>query len=302
MRCEVWLADAAAAAERCAGVADFVYLDPPYASGASYRSGGEVVFEDRDPMDEYLVKLRELIQAAHRVLSPTGVLCLHLDWHAVHAAKLAGDEIFGRANFLNEIIWRYGKMGNSPRRFGSSHDTILVWTKGPGWYYAPVYVEPSEYRTRYKRYLTGNQVLWGTVAGLSDKLLARRATALRAELGRELRDDDVLFDFDIERKAMTDVFADIPIIRGNSAERVGFDTQKPVHLVRRLMDAWCPPGGLAADLCVGSGTTAVAAAESGRPFVVGDRSPIAVATCLDRLSGAGPVELRLADPASLPDR
>src|SRR5699024_920993 len=130
-------------------------------------------------------------------------------------------------------IWRYGKMSNTRRRFPQNHDTLLVYSASDDWYFQPLHTQPSEYRARFLRDLTGNQVLYKTVKHREDKLIQRRIRARQRELGRELIDDDVLFDFDTERKVQDDVFTDISIVRGNAREGVGYDTQKPEKLLKR---------------------------------------------------------------------
>ena len=103
------------------------------------------------------------------------------------------------------------------------------------------------------------------------------------ELGRELVDEDVLFDFTSEFKVQDDVFYDISIIKGNAAERLGYDTQKPEKLLARLIEAACPPGGLVADFFGGSGTTAAVAQRTGRRFITGDVGAAAVSVMRARL-------------------
>jgi adenine-specific DNA-methyltransferase len=132
-----------------------------------------------------------------------------------------------------------------------------------------------------------NRVTYGAVKDSRDKLVVGRIRKVQADLGRDLRDADVLFDFDRERKAQDDVFYDISIVKGNAAENLPFDTQKPVKLVARLIDALCPPDGVVADLFAGSGTTAAAAEAAGRRWVVADAGPPAVMMTRKRLVTAG---------------
>jgi hypothetical protein len=82
-----------------------------------------------EDLEAYLDMLYPRLALAHRLLSPTGSLYLHLDWHADAYARLLLDEIFGADRLLNEIIWVYH--GPSPIRtaFNRKHDTILVYTK-----------------------------------------------------------------------------------------------------------------------------------------------------------------------------
>jgi site-specific DNA-methyltransferase (adenine-specific) len=139
------------------GVIDLVYIDPPFGTGRVQRLdsirtgigtstrggfGGRVynfdvvsthAYRDDMPLDEYLEFLRERLVEIHRVLRETGSLYLHLDFHAVHYARLLLDEIFGPERFLNEIIWAYDFGGRSRDRWPRKHDNILWYAKSDRW-------------------------------------------------------------------------------------------------------------------------------------------------------------------------
>jgi DNA modification methylase len=271
-----------------AAPADLVYIDPPFDSGRAYSGrlpGGPLqhTYDDAWGTTNYLAMLRPRLERLRDLLADTGLICVHIDNHAGNYVGVLLDEIFGRRNFVNEIIWRYGKMANATRRFANSHDRILVYAKSADYYFTPVHTAESEYRTRFARYLVDNKVHYGPVSTSTDKLILGRARRVARTLGRELRDDDVLFDFDTEFKAQDDVFYDISIVKGNSGENVGFHTQKPVKLLTRLIEAYCPPGGMVLDAFAGSGTTAVAAAATGRRFTAVDSGRLAIHTTRKRL-------------------
>lgn len=284
---------------------DFVYIDPPFASNASYhhqvKLNGHTItrlaYTDRweDGLSSYLEFLVPRLARIKPLLTPAGSICVHLGTHSSHYAKIALDAIFGADRLINEVIWRYGKMSNTRKRFPQNHDTLLIYAASDSWFFQPIFSQPSEYRTRFLRDLTGNQVLYGTVKHRSDKLIQRRITARTRELGRELRDDDVLFDFDLERKVQDDVFTDISIVRGNAHEGMGYDTQKPMQLLERLITAYCPPDGTVADFFGGSGTTAAAAERLGRRWIVADRGTPAIQTTRLRLQPADFAFHRAAD-------
>lgn len=281
-----------------AGSVDFVYLDPPFASNAAYwheiKLPGHTIrqpaYSDVWPngLSSYLEFLVPRIAAARLLLKPTGSLCVHLDSRGSHYIKIAMDAIFGPENLINEIIWRYGKMSNTSRRFPQNHDTLLVYGTSPDWYFSPVRSQPSEYRARFLRDLTNNQVLYGTVKHRADKLIHRRVASQTRALGRDLQDDDVLFDFNTERKVQDDVFTDISIVRGNAHEGTGYDTQKPQKLLERLISAFAPASGVVADFFSGSGTTAAAAQHLGRRWLVSDSGLPAIQVTRLRTAAALP--------------
>ena len=284
---------------------DLIATDPPFNKGRDFHATPDSLakgakFQDRwsweedvhqdwiDQLHDDYPKLMEAIESAKyahsesmgaylcfmsvrllemkRVLKPTGSIYLHCDPTASHYLKAAMDAIFGWRMFRNEIVWSYGKMSNSMNNFPRNHDVILRYTKSSSFVFNPTKGEDSEYRTRYKRFLTNNQILYGSVKHKSDKLIWGRARKIKKELCRELRDDDVLFDFDKEFKIQSDVIY-VPILKGNSKERVGYPTQKPLPLYERFIKASSNPSDVVLDPFCGCATTLVAAEKLQRKWI-----------------------------------
>jgi adenine specific DNA methylase Mod len=129
------------------GKIDLIYIDPPFDSKADYRTkitlpGADLeqkptVIEQfayadtwKDGTVSYLKMLYPRLVLMRELLSERGSLYVHIDWHVGHYAKIILDEIFGKSNFVNEIIWNYdGPQSPSPVKFGSKHDTILRYSK-----------------------------------------------------------------------------------------------------------------------------------------------------------------------------
>lgn len=293
-----------------AGTVDLIYIDPPFDSRAEYAATVTVPLSDGRAVDitrpaykdswghggigklsatdastaAYLGMLAPRLILMRELLAESGSIMVHLDWHVGHYVRVLLDEIFGRECFINELVWRYGKMSRTTRRFPQNHDTIYFYARDPHrYYFQPVKGAESEYKKRYARRLRGDKLYWGDVKESTDRLIAGRARKRVKELGRELVDEDVLFDFTSEFKVQDDVFYDISIIKGNAAERLGYDTQKPEKLLARLIEAACPPGGLVADFFGGSGTTAAVAQRTGRRFITGDVGAAAVSVMRARL-------------------
>jgi len=174
---------------------------------------------------------------------------IHLDWHAVHPAKVALDDLFGRDSFINEIIWSYRTGGTSGRWLARKHDTILFYAKSPTYTFHTL----------------------------------RERSALSHKYGFANADVQVDEDGPYRMTLMRDVW-EIPALRGNSPERVGFPTQKPLALLRRLVALVTNPGDLVGDFLCGSGTTLVAARELDRRAVGGDLCPQALELARRRLS------------------
>jgi site-specific DNA-methyltransferase (adenine-specific) len=167
-----------------------------------------------------------------------------LDWHEVHYAKVALDMIFGRENFLNEIIWAYDYGGKTKKRWPTKHDTILVYVKDP-----ENYIFNSEAIDREPYMAPG---------------LVGAEKAARGKLP-------------------TDVWWHT-IVSPTGQEKTGYATQKPLGVLRRIIQASSNPGDWVVDPFSGSGTTAHAAAELGRRFVAIDAHPDAHTIMAERLA------------------
>ena len=284
-----------------AGKVDLIYIDPPFATGADFSYRAQVGDDEftkeanmieekayRDTwgqgLDGYVSWFYETASLLCELLSEEGNIYVHCDPTASHYIKVIMDAVFGRENFRNEIVWHYGKMSNSSKNFPANHDTILRYTKSDKFTFNPVKGGDSEYKERYKRFLTGNQVLYGSVKHKTDKLIIRRINKKMQELNRPLVDNDVLFDFDVEFKIQSDVIY-VPILKGNSKERTGYPTQKPEELLERIIRASSNEGDLILDCFCGSGTTAAVAEKLNRRWIAGDLGRFAIHTARKRLLG-----------------
>ena len=179
-----------------------------------------------------------------RLLHPTGTLYLHLDYREAHYVKLLCDELFGREQFLNEIIWAYDYGARAKRRWPAKHDTILVYVKDARDYYFD-----SEAVDR-EPYMAPGLV-----------------TAEKAARG----------------KLPTDVWWHT-IVSPTGKEKTGYPTQKPLGILRRIVQASTREGDWCLDPFAGSGTLGAAAAELGRRYVLIDSNPEAVRVMEGRLA------------------
>jgi site-specific DNA-methyltransferase (adenine-specific) len=234
------------------GAFDLVYVDPPYASGRVYRRGEAVAFDDRErDTTAYLATLRPRLEGALRLLRPGGTLWVHVDPRRGHYVRVLLDEILGERAFRNEVVWCYNG-GAVPRSdFPRKHDTLFRYVKPGG---EPVF---NVLRRPYKE---------------NTQAVGRHSTRARTVA------------IDLSRGTpLTDWWVDIPTVTGWSPERTGFQTQKPVALLERVIATTSRPGDLVADFYAGSGTTLVAALRLGRRAFGVDVSPEAVALARARL-------------------
>jgi site-specific DNA-methyltransferase (adenine-specific) len=256
------------------GAFRMVYADPPFNTGKEQKrstmrttsavDGDRTGFAGRryrtellerssyrDSFDDYLGFLEPRLRQIHRLLDAEGTLYLHLDQRESHYAKLLLDEIFGRDSFLNELVWAYDYGAKPKRRWPAKHDTILVYVRDPA-----RYVFDSEAVER-EPYMAPGLV-----------------TAEKAARG----------------KLPTDVWWHT-IVSPTGREKTGYPTQKPVGIVRRMLQASTRPGDLVLDPFAGSGTLGAAAAELGRRYVLIDESAEAVAVMERRLGVSAPGRL-----------
>lgn len=243
-----------------------VYLDPPFNTGRtqsrtsirttrsetgarmgfkghSYDTIKGVLYGYDDNFADYWEFLEPRLIEAWRLLAPDGTLYLHLDYREAHYAKVVLDALFGRDNFLNEIVWAYDYGARATRKWPAKHDTILVYVKDPrAYYFDNLAVDREPYMA----------------PGL--------VTAEKAARG----------------KLPTDVWWHT-IVSPTGREKTGYATQKPEGILRRIIQASSAPGDWVLDFFAGSGTTGAVAASLGRRFVLVDENPDAVAIMRSRL-------------------
>jgi DNA modification methylase len=242
-----------------------IYLDPPFLTGRE-QVGARKEYSYRDSwsndLDTYLPWLQKRIEAIKPLLFADGSLVLHLDWRAAHYAKVMLDQMFGRKNFINEIIWHYTGGGRSKRRFSCKHDTLLWYSCGE----RPVF-NIDAMRVPYKE--TSGYAKGG----------------IRAASGKLYKPDP--------RGTPVDDVWDIPIVNPRAKERVGYPTQKPLLLLKRLIEALTAPGDLVGDFCCGSGTTLVSAEQLGRRWAGSDESGAAINCACERLKAEADVSAEI---------
>lgn len=279
-------------------------------------------------MAAYVLDIAPRLLEAHRVLRDDGTIYLHCDPTAAHYLKVVLDVIFGRDHFLNEIVWRRTHAHSSSRRYGPVHDVLLFYAKGNRHYWNTQYTAYSkEYIEKYykKEDDTGRYQLI-TCTGPGDRIGTRAHYEWRGALpppGRHWAwTREQMEDFqsrgllvhssngvprlkrylhDGSGVVLQDVWDDIGRLDAHSAERVGFETQKPVALLERILLSSSEPGDLIVDPYCGSGTTMVAAEQLERSWAGIDNSAYAAGLALGRLrQEVGDAVIRISGlPASL---
>jgi site-specific DNA-methyltransferase (adenine-specific) len=257
-----------------------IYLDPPFNTGriqkrqsttsvratdadGSHAAGTITGFKGQryervkgdllgydDQFEDYWAFLEPRLIEAWRLLADDGTLYLHLDYREAHYAKVLLDALFGRECFLNELIWAYDYGAKSKNRWPTKHDTILVYVKNAAAYYFDSSTVDRE------PYMAPGLV-----------------TAEKVARG----------------KLPTDVWWHT-IVSPTGREKTGYPTQKPIGILRRIIQASSREGDWVLDFFAGSGTTGAVAAALGRRFVLVDQNPEALEVMRGRFAALSEVE------------
>jgi adenine-specific DNA-methyltransferase len=302
---------------------DLVYIDPPFLSGERYfrriENNSSLAFEDFWKHDKYLEMMYERLLGIHRLLSSSGSIFIHLDWHAVHYVKVMMDRIFGPENFRNEIIVKRGRRKNLQYQFDSidrmhtAYDSILWYSKSAGTKFA---LPLAEHHSKAKwmgfwsnvdrptmRYeIFGVRPARGQWKWAKER--AQRAIENYRLYEEEFSSKMMLEQYwestgkklEFVRKRPTMKYAEywIPPKTHRIIDNVwldvqaysystGYGTEKHPELLERIIGQFSKEGGLVADFFCGSGTTLAVAEKLGRRWIGCDSSPAAITVTKRRL-------------------
>ncbi len=265
----------AALLEQFCGKIDLIYIDPPFDVGADFTMNVQIGDEGdslekeqsileavayRDTWgrgtDSYLHMMYERLTLMRELLSERGSIYVHCDWRVAYYLRSILDEIIGKNNFRNEIVWCYTGPSNQSRDFPDKHDTILRYSKSNGFIF-----NIDQIRISYKK-----------------SNLATGRTTLTGK-----KSDEYLLRLDQRGKVPEDWWSDIASIGHSHNEICGFATQKPEALLRRIVLASSSESSLVADFFCGSGTTLAVAEKLGRRWIGVDLGRYAIHTSRKRL-------------------
>ncbi len=267
-----------------AGGLKLVYIDPPFDVGADFSMdveiGGETFHKEpslleqvayRDTWgrgaDSFISMIYERLILMRDLLAIDGSVYVHCDWRVNAYMRQVLDEVFGKENFINDLVWNYFAFKRkTAKKFPQKHDSIISFRKG----------ERHIWHTQFKPHSPEYLKRWKTDAN-----------------GRLYRDDvnptaggaRVIYLDEIEGDIVDSVWDDIPPVNPAGAERVDYPTQKPEALLERILKASSNEGDLVADFFVGSGTTAAVAERLGRKWIATDLGKFAIHTTRKRLIG-----------------
>jgi adenine-specific DNA-methyltransferase len=231
------------------------------------------------------------------LLSEKGSIYIHIDWHVGHYMKILLDEVFGKENFVNEIIWKKLATPKAQTKgFGNIHDTIFLYRKNVAQIFNEIKVEHEEeyidsmYRHvdefgRKYRLSDFTQKGQGPARHFGDKLLeppkGKHWIWSQEKINEGMEKGLIVFSKneipsvkrfleEVEGHRISDMWTDVKPMSSQAKERVDYDTQKPEALLERIITASSNEGNIVADFFGGSGTTANVAEKLGRKWITSD--------------------------------
>lgn len=268
--------------ETHAGAIKLIYLDPPFQTGEKFimrvrvgedewKSGRGTLplesFSDAMDRDAFLDMMRRVLELSRELLREDGMIFVHIDYRTHPYLRLLMDEIFGEDNFLNEIIWVYQSGGRSLKHFSRKHDVILFYRKTENYDFnvEEIMAPPTEPRSNHMR----------------------RHVDPDGRVYRSIRTGGRVYTYyDDDPVAPTDVWNDLSHLQQKDPERTGYDTQKPLSLLTRIVKCGSRTGDIVLDPFAGSSTTLEAAKLCGRDFIGIDRCAMTLNIARKRLNGS----------------
>jgi len=234
-------------------------------------------------MKAYLTYMAQRIIEMHRVLKDTGSFYLHCDPTASHYLKVILDEIFGKENFRNEIVWCYKERELSKKYFNKKHDIIFFYVKSNKYTFNPMrLLEPYSEGTIKKFNYTDKDGRKFQIRGQGGEYIGKQGLDIKLE---QTNPDLVYRDYlDKSDGILPRDWWEIPFINRASKERTGYPTQKPLALLHRIIKASSNEGDIVMDPFCGCATTCVAAQQLGRKWLGIDIEKQAVKILIERLS------------------
>lgn len=267
-----------------------IYIDPPFDVGADFSMDIEIgegtetesftkkpsVIEEiayRDTWgkgaDSFIAMIYERLKLMHELLAEDGSIYVHCDWRLSGYMRLVLDDVFGKDNFVNDIILQKDAGQRIDTSFPKKHDFIFFYSKTKdGFIFNP---KAKSLRIPY------------------NETAVKMHFKNKDEDGRlyRLYPNGKKFYLD-EGKLIDDVWSDISGQEAASPimpQYTGYPTQKAETLLQRIIEASSNEGDLVADFFCGSGTTLAVAEKLGRKWIGTDLGKFGVHTTRKRMIG-----------------
>ncbi len=264
------------------GKVDLIYIDPPFDVGADFTmtipigDDADSIEKDQSALemvayrdtwgretDSYLHMVHERLLLMRELLSESGSIFVHCDWHVGYLLRAMMNEVFGRENFRNEIVWYYYNKMHDVRKplFPRSSDRLLFYVKNRG--APPVFNLQREMRDKPVQQLVRKKI--------DGKMV-------------NARDEDGHVMYRVAEDRVIDEVWRIPMLQpADKTQYLAYATQKPEALLEKVILAASDEGALVADFFCGSGTTGGVAERLGRRWIMADLGRFAIHTSRKRL-------------------
>src|SRR3989339_736370 len=276
------------------GKIDLIYIDPPFDSKADYRTKIHLPSTDIEAMPtvieqhaysdtwkdgtvSYLEMMVPRLILMRELLSEQGSIYVHIDWHVGHYVKIIMDEIFGKENFVNNIVWKRSSgvtgVAGGLKNYGRLQDNLLFYKKTNNNIFNQQFTSYAENTLKMYKYDDNDgrgkyrlQILRNYSEESIQRMMKERRIFVDEDKKRHLKQ----FLSDKEGVAMSDIWDDVPQIQHSSQEKLGYDTQKPEKLIERVILGSSNENYIVADFFAGSGTTGAVAEKLKRNWIMSD--------------------------------
>ena len=234
--------------KRFAGKVKLIYIDPPFNT-----ENDSFTYNDKFSHSSWLTFMKNRLEVARELLSSDGSVFVHIDHNEAHYLKVLMDEVFGRQNFRNEIIWHYISGGAYESNFAKKHDSIFFYSKSEKYYFKALKERKEKYKDIDEKKIEEDEkgkFVWYIKPGRNPDV----------PKGVKSYVDGYL----------SDVW-DIPIVNPQAFERKltgSFHSQKPEKLLQRIIDATTKENDLVLDFFAGTGTTGAVVHKMGRQYIL----------------------------------
>jgi len=307
-----------------------IYIDPPFDVGADFSMNIEIGDEEftKEPSvleelayrdtwgkgaDSFIAMIYERLTLMRDLLAPDGSIYVHCDWRVNSYMRSVLDDIFGRSNYINEIIWQKVRSSKGQAKsFGNVHDSIFAYAKSKDYFFNKLHVAHDEARldTHYnnveeatgRKYQLADftQKGQGDAKHFADILLdpppGKHWIWSQDRINDGMERGLIVFTGsgkprvkryldDSQGTPIEDIWTDIFPINSQAQEGEGYPTQKPEALLQRIINASSSEGDIVADFFAGSGTTLAVAEKLGRKWIGSDLGKFAIHTTRKRMIG-----------------
>lgn len=286
-----------------------IYIDPPYNTGSAFEH-----YDDGVEHSIWLSLMRDRLKILHKLLRNDGFIFIQIDNNEMAYLKVLMDEIFGRNNFINDIIWkRRGGAANPSNRLNNVTDYILWYSKSQDYSVNHIFSLEDENTQDYIKERFNNKLPdgrmymlapiernaklgmretlryeyngyipeWGWM--VSKKNLEEMDRLQRLHWNGKGRPNRRVFLEDYKGQPIGNLWTDLKVINPMSLERLNFDGQKPEALIQRVFTLTTNENDWVLDSFLGSGSTAATAHKMKRKWIGVELREQANTHCIPRL-------------------